>query len=707
MGPVASKLLKEIRKSRRSKVVQLDDFRDAAARRDEAETLPEELEALPPNHREWMRFFQLVSPAAADLLGSKALRKLAIRIEAIEEEYMPGDPPMSPVRDSVFVNWWLCDAPVGPRRETLATILAEIGPAIGIPEHVNRLFACLGHSRMGVYRVEQIEPGRVRLREISRDFDVRARVPDDMDARGSLWLTRLLPPIVSDAPDDWVVWTTPYHLIERNAVDDWLAYTQRVVAGEPTKPADEVLAQHFKAVDEPIRWLDYIMNGYAGVTPDSGAIGLRGVPDRPETLPLHPDHGDDTGNARVVEEATPLERVRARLLASHVEDSPEEVGAAVRRKLGLPDEPQSAEVEWIMTTAYRMYGRLGADGHSALDRLRARADELPADECAVLDSLAAGWFSAFEVARVRVDEGMELRDVLRRRKKLWVRERSATRGVDLGDVLAGWVMVEDDAFGLEGALCRIPRFVADDFVNELRKIRDQLARRHPKLDWKRRAGLLAPYVGPLQEWSLARAAPPEIRNTDGDEILLSTAHYDVADRDRVADALAETFTCRGEQLFSAVVEGTEIATLELTDGTMDVKCNSRRRLDEMKGRLANLLGDAAVHRLDSHEDPSKHIEEAWHDRGKSPPTPEPKPELPPEANEALRAMLLERMRRWIDEPIPVLGGKTPRQAVRSAAGRDHVTLLLCRQQEIFDGGGGLPAVDLTEIWSSLGLRRPG
>ena len=115
----------------------------------------------------------------------------------------------------------------------------------------------------------------------------------------------------------------------------------------------------------------------------------------------------------------------------------------------------------------------------------------------------------FEILHIRVDEGLEVRDVFGGRK-LWITERSATRGVQLGDHLAGWVMVYDDGNRLEGALCHVPARFADAFVSSLRKHRNALSRKHPKLSRKQLNGLLPPRVAPLLEEVFAQAPLPEL-----------------------------------------------------------------------------------------------------------------------------------------------------------------------------------------------------
>ena len=48
----------------------------------------------------------------------------------------------------------------------------------------------------------------------------------------------------------------------------------------------------------------------------------------------------------------------------------------------------------------------------------------------------------------------------------------------------------------------------------------------------------------------------------------------------------------------------------------------------------------------------------------------------PEATELLRAYKERHYADWIDHPLPALRGQTPREAVRTKAGRERVDVLL-------------------------------
>ena len=58
---------------------------------------------------------------------------------------------------------------------------------------------------------------------------------------------------------------------------------------------------------------------------------------------------------------------------------------------------------------------------------------------------------------------------------------------------------------------------------------------------------------------------------------------------------------------------------------------------------------------------------------------------------------------WADEPLPALGGKTPREAVRSAAGKKQVIKML-KDFEHGEAANSIP-FDFSFLWNELGLKR--
>jgi hypothetical protein len=699
MGPVAQRVISELRHAPTSNVVDLQSLREARELHQEIDAEDDDLSRLPPDQATWMKAFKTLGALSHFLLGAEALQPLAKRIDEAEQYYMPGGLPMSPVLDSLFVSWWMLDLGTGPKRETLCSIIASAGSVLRVPPGLIKMTEVLGDSRLGVYRVTETGPNRVSLQDPSNQHTVDALLPEDLKSRGSLWLTRLLPPLIEGSPD-WVVWTTPYLLRDPSAERDWLAYFERIAPD----PADreELVANHFKSPPTATYWLDYVFDAYAGVSSEGGII-LSGIADQPHTLP----HSTQNEESAMAASDTPLHRVRKRLLALCDEHGFEEEGEgqrALRAAMGAPEEPLNDEVSRIMNTAYRMYGQLDDDGLSAVDLLKRVQAGLASEERAVLASLEAGWFSLFEVIRIRTDEGMELRDQLRRRR-LWVSERMATRQAGLGDVLCGWVLAHEGEYTLEGALLHVPRQFAPLFTRQMREMRDDLTRRYPKLGWKKRAGLLAPVATAMCDAMFAHAPVPTLLNMDQDELVFSESRYEIIDRVRAKAILSEHFEEGGPGAFVCVVDDRLIAELELTPKHLVVRCNSRERLEGMKERLGELLDGVANHKIDSHEDLQRSLEESERSPRHTQAFDDPA-DLPPELREALHQVVQQHMTTWLDTPIPMLDGKSPRQAVRSEKGRDDVTHLLVRQQQGFNANPQMAGIDLSEIWKALDLSAP-
>jgi hypothetical protein len=85
------------------------------------------------------------------------------------------------------------------------------------------------------------------------------------------------------------------------------------------------------------------------------------------------------------------------------------------------------------------------------------------------------------------------------------------------------------------------------------------------------------------------------------------------------------------------------------------------------------------------------------------------PNLPPEAlAEAVEKVLHRSYANWSDEPIQALGGKTPRQAMATATGRERVRGLL-RSYEAGEkdqaAQQGRREISYAFLWETLGLDR--
>ena len=145
-------------------------------------------------------------------------------------------------------------------------------------------------------------------------------------------------------------------------------------------------------------------------------------------------------------------------------------------------------------------------------------------------------------------------------------------------------------------------------------------------------------------------------------------------------------------------ENTVIARAWVSEGALKLESNSIARADELRRRIEEACTGLLRHRAREHSDPVALAEHC--------PPSEPENELPPEVQQRLVRDLKERhYADWPDQPLPALGGKTPRDAARTRRGRAQVDLLL-RQFE--NSEGRLPPgerFDISDLRAQLRLQK--
>jgi hypothetical protein len=280
-GPIATRLVRAIQRIKSARVVDLRAFREGMARATDMQKTVATRDVLAdfhPVHAVYVAVQNQVSVLAEQLTALPETAKLADRIEAAQDEYMPGGPPMSPLTISYFTCWAFFDAAVGPRRETLGTCVVTVGKLLGMEPSFLALVQVMQDSCMRVYAYEGFHAdGTILLRDLASGASVPCIVPSGWrGARGEFWLARVLPPPLG-AAEVSLVFTTPYVL--RGASEpDWIAYLERAL-GAAKGDANKTVAVLKYGID----WSEYIFAGYAGHVTE--AIFLEGLPDVPASLP--------------------------------------------------------------------------------------------------------------------------------------------------------------------------------------------------------------------------------------------------------------------------------------------------------------------------------------------------------------------------------------------------------------------------------------
>jgi hypothetical protein len=226
---------------------------------------------------------------------------------------------------------------------------------------------------------------------------------------------------------------------------------------------------------------------------------------------------------------------------------------------------------------------------------------------------------------------------------------------------------------------------------------------------------------------------PQLANTDGDPLEFHKLNYEVESADAAFEALRSLAEGQAEEEVAAKAvraadgrlqsaefpwtrrgnpvhkswENTILGSIRIEGTSLTVEVNSARRArkieSEVRKRLvkrAKLLGTEV-----------RSMEEAMAERKGRPATPEEEEQqrqsdrlrADPEVQAHLRRMMEAHMESWVDEKLPILGGKTPRQAGRAPDGREMVEALLLEMEGA--ARRGAPAVDVDKVRERLGLAR--
>jgi len=81
-------------------------------------------------------------------------------------------------------------------------------------------------------------------------------------------------------------------------------------------------------------------------------------------------------------------------------------------------------------------------------------------------------------------------------------------------------------------------------------------------------------------------------------------------------------------------------------------------------------------------------------------------ELSPDLQAIQEEMIRKQWEGWLDTRVPALGNKTPRQAARTAGGRERLEALLAGFERDAADGPSSVAGYLTAIRTALGLTKP-
>ena len=368
-----------------------------------------------------------------------------------------------------------------------------------------------------------------------------------------------------------------------------------------------------------------------------------------------------------------------------------------------------------------------------------------------LEALRDSVVSLYEVVDVDPGRSVTVRDLILDREAVTVNEKQGSQSLARWDRLAARIVTVNGKEHFTGGILRFRH----DASQELLSVFDEMAERMKEelleaaketgddstveLESVQRLIILGLPCAPIfsEHWTIdtvmqLQAPMPELRNSDNEAIVFSEVRFPVAgDEARVAAALdgIEAFEREeGDEAHWAwlspgspfdrmdgdreeppaaeeedIIRMTSLGGAVLGSGALVLTVNSRERAERGRDLLASRLGDLVGSPLISHQDPEQAMAEYT---GQA----EDAPGLPPEeAARIIHAHLDKHYRRTLDEPMPMLDGKTLRQAAASTEGRaqaiDWLKQLENSEQHRAAQQGEKP-YDTAWIWRELGIEAP-
>jgi hypothetical protein len=328
----------------------------------------------------------------------------------------------------------------------------------------------------------------------------------------------------------------------------------------------------------------------------------------------------------------------------------------------------------------------------------------------------------YRVTEVRREQGLMLIDELDPdAAPQFVREISASRTAEPGMLLGARLMqvgAGDDAhLELSGAVYPFAKLVQPAVLQRAHAVADGVDLDDPGAEDRRDLLEIAIASVWLGQW-LDPPPRPDLRDAaTGEPLLLVTDHYRVLDAAALAAALAAQPDVRGDAVAGwsrssdADDGGMQRSLVAINPGKspdrIELFCRTRGLADAGREWFTQVAGSAVEFVERETVDPASVVSQRPA-AGTTRPSPT-MPDLPPEViAQAVTQALSRAYANWCDEPIPALGGKTPRQAIGSPAGLERVQGLLreyASHEQRSAAEQGRPVFSFQFLWDALGLSR--
>jgi hypothetical protein len=382
----------------------------------------------------------------------------------------------------------------------------------------------------------------------------------------------------------------------------------------------------------------------------------------------------------------------------------------------LCPEPD-AELENVMTSepveiAYNSWFAFDfdcGDGRRMLDIfLESEAKQLSSAELNYLQGVRGSHLRLYEILEVKPDQGIEVRDLWDERR-FYVRERAATRQIVAWDLAVARIGPAGDGETVFETLPYVfPAAHKEELLRRLRKAHRFFTYDYPGKSLSEFFKTMAPVFHKLWLEHVALRPRPKLMTGDGEPFIFAKVVFDLLDREAAILSLADRddIVDHGDGSYAwlepAGAFQRSVGTMSFEEKRVVFETTSQKRAEKGRDELSNLFGRAVRFRAISYEDVGQALKRA-------PSTNKQKePEIPiEEQRKVLGEYYEQHYRKWLDEPVPALGNRTPRHAAKLKTVRPKLVALLkdFESHSERQRRAGEIAYDFGWMWKELGLNR--
>jgi len=353
-------------------------------------------------------------------------------------------------------------------------------------------------------------------------------------------------------------------------------------------------------------------------------------------------------------------------------------------------DPNDAEVELDvppLKTVAEIYARKRGQ---RLDKLEKR----------LIDAASGRPFSFFEVTSCQRGEGYRLKDIFQG-IETDVIEKQGSENARPGDILLTRIVQIDHVAMLVGCGSIL---IAPNFKPAIIDLRREMLQEYRHIT----PDVLKVYDIEIRELYFdiyeSLLQPSQLCNTDGDPLLFHTLHYDIDDAETAFKHFCSLSVAEDEKTLrssaimddkgrvikaeipwsreghkaSSALDNTILGRIVINNQKLTIEVNSEARAKAIRKEVKTRLGKYARYKTTEIQSPESIPAKEKIAEGRNLEKEMGHDDLMqiPEVRDKMAKVLTAHWDGWVDKKIPVLGGITPREAVKNSDGRESVEALL-------------------------------